>query len=210
MKKKIVLLTLAAFTLAALFAGVALAQTPPAADHPKGPALFQAFLEKLAANLGVEQSKLVDAVKQTELQMVDEAAQQGKLTTEQAQKIKDRIEQGKFFPMGHFPGPRNGAKAKFRGKQLDELAQALGINADELKAELQQGKKIADIAQEKGLTMDQLGQKLLDARIQAIQQKVKDGKISQEKADEIIKKLQNAAQHRGFGRFGPPAAEQAK
>lgn len=30
MKKKIVLLTLAAFTLAALFAGVALAQTAPA------------------------------------------------------------------------------------------------------------------------------------------------------------------------------------
>lgn len=210
-EEKIVLLTLAAFTLAALFAGVALAQTPPAADHPKPPALFQAFLEKLAANLGVEQSKLVDAVKQTELQMIDEAVQQGKLTSDQAQKIKDRIEQGKFFPMGLFPGPRNGAKAEFRGKQLDELAQALGMSADELKAELQQGKKITDIAQEKGLTADQLHQKLLDARIQAIQQAVKDGKISQEKAYEMIKKLQNAPQHRGFGRFGPPpAAEQAK
>ncbi len=90
-------------------------------------------------------------------------------------------------PLGLAFGPRNGAKAEFRGKQLDELAQALGMSADELKAELQQGKKIADIAQEKGLTADQLRQKSLDARIQAIQQAVKDGKISQEKADEMIK-----------------------
>lgn len=207
MKKKIVLLTLAAFTLAALFAGVALAQTSPAADQPKAPAFFQTFLEKLAANLGVEQSKLVDAVKQTELQIVDEAVEQGKLTSDQAQKIKDRIEEGNFFPMGHFPGPKN---AGFRGKQLDELAQALGMNADELKAELQQGKKITDIAQEKGLTADQLRQKLLEARIQTIQQAVEDGKISQEKADEMIKRLQNAPQDGKFGRFGPPPAEKTE
>ncbi len=210
MKKKIVLFTLVAFTLAALFAGVAMAQTSPAADQSKVPAFFQAFLEKLAANLGVEQSKLVDAVKQTELQIVDEAVQQGKLTSDQAQKIKDRIEEGNFFPMGHFPGPKNGPKAGFRGKHLDELAQALGISADELKAELQQGKKVADIAQEKGLTADQLRQKLLEARIQAIQQAVKDGKISQEKADEMIKKLQNAPQHGGFGRFGRPPVEKTE
>ena len=198
MKKKIVVLILAAFTLAALFAGVALAQTAPAADQSKAPAFFQTFLEKLAANLGVDQSKLEDAVKQTELQIVDEAAQQGKMTSDQAQKIKDRIEQGNFFPMGHFPGPRDGAKAAFRGN--DELAQVLGMSADELKAELQQGKKITDIAQEKGLTADQLRQKLLDAKIQAIQQAVTDGKITQEKADEMINKLQNAPQKWGFGR----------
>lgn len=209
MKKKI-LIGLAVLTLMAVFAGAALAQTSTASSQPKMPMLFQTFLEKLAVNLGVEQSKLVDAVKQTELQMVDEVVQQGKVTSDQAQKIKDRIEQGNFFPMGHFLDPRNGAKAEFREKQLDKLAQTLGMSTDELKAELQQGKKISDIAQEKGLTADQLRQKSIDARIQAIQQAVKDGKISQEKADEMIKKLQNAPQHKGFGRFGPPAAEQAK
>ncbi|MGB9792896.1 MAG: hypothetical protein ACPLTR_10035 [Thermacetogeniaceae bacterium] len=63
------------------------------------------------------------------------------------------------------------------------------MSADELKAELRQGKKLSDIAREKGLTMEQLRQKLIDARIQAIQQAVKDGRISQQKADKIIQRL---------------------
>ncbi|MBE3587629.1 MAG: Fis family transcriptional regulator [Thermoanaerobacteraceae bacterium] len=208
MKKKI-LIGFAALALVTLFVGVALAQTSTAADQPKPPAFFQSFLEKLAANLGVDQTKLVDAVKQTELQMVDEAVQQGKMTSDQAQKIKDRIEQGNFFPMGPFHGPKDGTKAgagNFMGKQSDVLAQILGMSADELKTELQQGKKISDIAQEKGLTMDQLHQKVLEAKIQAIQQAVKDGKITQDKADKLIQRLQNAPQGRGFGHFGPPAS----
>ncbi|MQL52364.1 Fis family transcriptional regulator [Desulfofundulus thermobenzoicus] len=206
MKKKIVI-ALAALALVTLFVGAALAQTSTAADQPKPPAFFQTFLEKLAANLGVDQTRLVDAVKQTELQMVDEAVQQGKMTSDQAQKIKDRIEQGNFFPMGPFHGPKDGKEAgEFAGKRLDVLAQVLGMSADELKTELQQGKKISDIAQEKGLTMDQLHQRLLDAKIQAIQQAVKDGKMTQDKADKLIQRLQNAPQGRDFGQFGPPAS----
>ncbi|MCS5697181.1 MULTISPECIES: Fis family transcriptional regulator [Desulfofundulus] len=207
MKRKVAVIIAVAFAAVALLSGVALAQT--AGDQSGVPAPFQVFLEKLAANLGVEQGKLMNAIKQTELQMVDEAVQQGKLTSDQAQKIKDRIEQGKFFPMELFHGPKDGEKAgEFAGKRLDVLAQVLGMSADELKTELQQGKKIYDIAKEKGLTMDQLHQKLLEARIQAIQQAVKDGKISQDKADKMIQRLQNAPQDRGFEHFGPPASDE--
>lgn len=191
MKRKI-LISFVVLALTAVFAGTALAQTTAAAGQPKMPALFQNFLAKLAANLGVDQSKLVDAVKQTELQMVDDAVQQGKITSDQAQKLKNRIEQGNLFPMGF---PKNRAKnGEFTGKRLDALAQALGMSADELKAELKQGKKIADIAQEKGITMEQLRQKVLEAKIQIIQQAAKDGKITQDRADKMIKKLQDAAQ----------------
>ncbi|MDQ0286623.1 CRISPR/Cas system-associated endoribonuclease Cas2 [Desulfofundulus luciae] len=208
MKRKVAVIIAIAFAAVALLSGVALAQNAPAGNQSGVPAPFQVFLEKLAANLGVEQGKLMNAIKQTELQMVDEAVQQGKLTSDQAQKIKDRIEQGRFFPMGLFHGSKDGTKAgagKFMGKQMDVLAQILGMSADELKTELQQGKKISDIAQEKGLTMDQLHQKLLDAKIQAIQQAVKDGKIPKDKADKLIQRLQNAPQDGGFEHFGPPA-----
>ncbi|HHW42230.1 MAG TPA: hypothetical protein GXX25_00140, partial [Desulfotomaculum sp.] len=47
---------------------------------------------------------------------------------------------------------------------------------------------------------------LLDAKIQAIQQAVKDGKMTQDKADKLIQRLQNAPQGRDFGQFGPPAS----
>ena len=198
MPKKIIVAAVSLVLAAALFAGVALAQD----SAPAKGWFFQAFLEKLAANLGVDQGKLQEALKQTELQMVDEAVQQGRLTSEQAEKIKQRIENGQLFPLGPSYGPRPdrepGFKKGFAGKNLDVLAQALGMSTDELKAQLQQGKKISDLAQEKGLTMEQLRQKLLEAKIQAIQQAVKEGKISQEKADQLIEKMQNMGPHKGW------------
>lgn len=103
LKPKKTVALLLALCLILAFAAPALADSgqPAAPNSPKLPALFQSFLEKLAANLGVEQSKLVDAVKQTAKQLVDEAAQQGNLSSDQAQKLKERIDEGKVFPLAH-------------------------------------------------------------------------------------------------------------
>jgi ribosomal protein S13 len=81
------------------------------------------------------------------------------------------------------------------------------MSQDELKAQLEEGKKIDDIAKEQGITMDQLREKMREAKIQAIQQAVKEGKISQDEADKLIQRLQNAPQERGFRHFGPPASD---
>lgn len=197
--KKKVLLVLISLALVGLFAGVALAQDSTGANRPDAdaPAFFQAFLEKFASALGVDRDKVVAAAKEAGKQVVDEAVQQGKMTPEQAEKIKNDIDQGRFFPC---PFPRHGAW--WGGPRLDAAAQALGMTVDELKAELEQGKRISDIAKEKGLTEEQLRQKVVEAKIQAIQQAVKEGKIPQDRADKMIKRLQNAPQGKGF--FGPP------
>ncbi|MDI6907722.1 MAG: hypothetical protein QMC81_09625 [Thermoanaerobacterales bacterium] len=212
MNRKIVGIALAAVLLAAaLFSGVALAQSDTSAE--RGP--LQTFLEKLAANLGIDQAKLTDAVKQTQLQMIDEDVQQGRLTSDQAEKIKAQIEAGQpaFGPFGPRPFGRHEAGLMGNGR-LDAVAEALGMTVDELQTELEQGKKLSEIAQEKGVTADELHKKMVEARIQAIQQAVKDGKISQDRADEMIQRLQNAPQREGFGRlgppFGPPAAGQTE
>lgn len=200
LNRKLVGIVVAAAVLAtALFSGVALAQSDSSAAC--GP--LQTFLEKLAANLGIDQAKLTEAVKQTQLQMIDEDVQQGRLTSDQAEKIKAEIEKGQlcFGPFG-----RHGAGFMGKGR-LDAVAGALGMTVDELQAELQQGKKLDEIAQEKGITADELHKKLVEARIQEIQQAVKDGKISQDKADEMIQRLQNAPKPGDFGRFGPPPVE---
>lgn len=65
------------------------------------------------------------------------------------------------------------------------------MSQDELKAQLKEGNKIADIAKQQGMSVEQLRQKVRELRIEAIQQAVKDGKLTQEKADQIIKRLQN-------------------
>lgn len=203
MKKKIIVAIVVVLALAALvLPGMALAQNTTADQGQGKEQLFQTFVEKLAANLGIDAGKLLDAIKQTGLQMVDEAVQQGKLTSDQAEKMKERIQQGQFIPFGPFGRPEGGPMG---GKHLEDMAQILGMSADELKTQLQQGKKIEDLAQEKGLTLEQLHQKMVELKIQEIQQAVKDGKISQDKADEMIQRLQNAPQDKGFGfgHFGP-------
>jgi polyhydroxyalkanoate synthesis regulator phasin len=196
------LLALVTLALLGVFAGAALAQTQSTQGQlgAHAPAFFQTFLDKFASILGVDKEKIIAAAKEAGKQTVDEAVQQGKITAEQADRIKARIDEGQFFPH-----PFLGRKAPgLGGPRLDALAQALGMTTEELKAQLKQGKKISDIAQEKGLTREQLRQKLLDARIQAIRQAVEEGKISQEKADEMIQRLQNAPQGKGFGHFGRP------
>ncbi|MEW6276311.1 MAG: Fis family transcriptional regulator [Bacillota bacterium] len=200
LKKKIALFTLIAFALVTLFAGIALAQTgerqsPDKQNQSGPPVLWQTFLGKLAANLGVDQERLQEAIRQTTQQMVDEAAQQGKITPEQAEKIKARLQNGPgFFGFIRKGWPEAGEGRKgwrAKGKNLELLAQILGLSADELKAQLKEGKKISDIAGQQGMSMDQLRQKMQEARIQAVQQAVKDGKLTQEKAEQLIQKIQN-------------------
>ncbi|MGQ9531664.1 MAG: hypothetical protein ACUVTQ_02540 [Desulfotomaculales bacterium] len=201
MRRK-VLLAVVTLALLGVFAGAALAQAQSTQSQlgANAPAFFETFLDRFASILGVDKDRIVEAAKEAGKQTVDEAVQQGRITAEQANRIKARIDEGQFFPCP-FPGRKAPGLA---GPRLDALAQALGMTTDELKAQLEQGKKISDLAQEKGLTVEQLRQKLVEARIQAIRQAVEEGKISQEKADEMIQKLQNAPQGKGFGHFGRP------
>ncbi len=209
MKRKILMATLAALVLTALFAGIALAQAAPNANTDKVPQFFQTFLDKFAANLGVDKERVTEAIKQTQQQMVDEAVQQGKMTPDQAAKIKEKLQNDQWF-FSPFFGHKHFGHKQARGGNAALLAQALGMSEDELEAQLKEGKRIDDIAQQQGISMEQLHQKMKELRIGTIQQAVKDGKITQEKADELIQKIQNAPQHKGFRPFGPPAAEQAE
>lgn len=199
LKKKIALFTLIAFALVTLFAGIALAQTGDQQSQDKqnqsgSPVLWQTFLGKLAANLGVDQERLQEAIQQTTQQMVDEAVQKGKITPEQAEKIKARLQNAPgSFGLIRKGWPKAGQGKGWHAKDanLETLAQTLGLSADELKAQLEEGKKLAAIAEQQGVSMDELREKMQGVRIQAIQQAVKDGKLTQEKAEQLIQKILN-------------------
>jgi len=162
--------------------------------------LYQSFVSKLAANLGVDQSTLTTALDTTRKQMLDEAVQQGKITQEQADKISSR-ENGCFcglgFLNGKFKGHGNFKREGLKGqgfpgigRNLDGLADVLGMTADELKAEMQSGKKIGQIAAEHGMTADQLRQKMIELKKDEISRAVADGKMTQDQADKILQKLE--------------------
>ncbi len=176
---------LAVVILAGVLAGAAFADSTQAYQFKDG-ALYDSFVAKLAANLGLEQDKVSTGLEDTKKQMLDEAVQQGKLTREQADKIaagKGMCLRGLDFGQDREPIFND------RVFKTDGLAGILGMTDEQLKTELQSGKKIDQIVSEHGLTMEQFKQKMIESRKEAIAKLVTDGKITQEQADRMLQKL---------------------
>jgi len=92
---------------------------------------------------------------------------------------------------------------------FDAAAEALGLTPEQLFAELHAGKTLAEIAEAKGVDLQKVCDAMKAAQVEAmkaaIQQAVKDGKLTQEQADWLLKGLELGfmPMGRGFGRgFG--------
>jgi hypothetical protein len=68
-------------------------------------------------------------------------------------------------------------------EMIAAFAQKLGITVDDLNARLAKGETMAQVASSKGLTVDQFRTLMTDARNQALDAAVKNGKLTQEQAD---------------------------
>ncbi|MDD2553901.1 MAG: hypothetical protein PHP51_04955 [Desulfotomaculaceae bacterium] len=165
---------------------------------PDRKALCQSFITKLAANLGVDEGALTTAIETTRQEMIDEAVQNGTITQEQADRMAQMRADGICDWFG-FPGGKGGHGGRGPGQILDDLAGILEMTADELKAEMDAGKKLDEIAADRGLTMEQVQEKMKETAKARIQQKVTDGKITQERADQMLQRLE---QGKGFGGQG--------
>lgn len=88
-------------------------------------------------------------------------------------------------PMG------NGARMDgyFAGSMPKVIADALGMSVDELQAARSEGKSVADLAKEKGVKVDDLLDKMITSRKADLNQLVKDGKMTQEQLDAMLKNM---------------------
>lgn len=110
-----------------------------------------------------------------------------------------------WFGWGHgFGFGRGGSWEDF-----DAVAKALGLTPEQLFVELHSGKSLDEIAKEKGVDLQKVYEAMQAARIEAmkaaIQQAVKDGKLTQEQADWLLKGFELGFMPKGrfFGRgFG--------
>ena len=177
---------LAAVIFAGAVTGIAFADSDQKTGLSKD-TLYRSFISKLAVNLGVDQDKVTAALDTTIKQMLDEAVQEGRLTQEQADKITANKDFG-FSGLGFL----HGKKHKFigNGRNLDGIANALGMTTDQLKTELQSGKKMQQIVTGHGMTMDQFRQKMLELKNDEISKAVADGKITQDQANQILEKME--------------------
>ncbi|MEM7095821.1 MAG: hypothetical protein AAF567_22655 [Actinomycetota bacterium] len=108
------------------------------------------------------------------------AIESGRITPEEADEIRAKIAEGQ----GRFQ-ERRGDRQAARAEKAGQLADALGVTTDELKAAFQDGQSIADIAASAGADLDAIAADMIAAATARIDQALADGRIDSEKASEI-------------------------
>jgi hypothetical protein len=169
------------------------------------------FMQSLAKHLGISTEKLQDAAKAAAIDQIDAALADGRITKEQADAAKARIQSGdaplllgpRFrdggpgFGFRHGPGFGFGPRPGFGFHHFGELGEAaakyLGLTEAQLHEQLRAGKSLAQIAKDKGKSPDGLKQALHDAVKQDLDAAVKAGRITQAQADEALARFDERA-----------------
>ena len=115
----------------------AVAATGAAADGEDGP--FGNFLTKVADKLGISEEQLEMAIQDARLETIDEALAEGRITEEQAAKMRERVQEGaSLFPKR--PHHRPGA-----GVIVDSAAQVLDMEKAGLVEQLKDGSNVRQL-----------------------------------------------------------------
>jgi hypothetical protein len=158
-----------------------MAQSEEGTPGPDG--LRENFVARLAEKLGIGQDELESAVQETQLELLDEAVAAGRIDEERAGRIRERIESGEGFAFGFgggHHGPGHGHHV------LEETAEFLGIERSDVLAGIEDGQTLGEIAAANGSSAEALVDHLVGELTTRVNEKVAEGDISQERADEIL------------------------
>ena len=145
-----------------------------------------AALDTLAENLGISREQLDVALRQTGLDLVDQALADGRITEDEAARIREAIESGElpfFFGGGH--GFHRGP-GFCPGANLEEIAEFLGVEREVIVGGLQDDESLAQIAEANGSSRDALVDFLVGKVEERVNEAVANERITQEQADEIL------------------------
>lgn len=166
----------------------------------------EAWQEAFANELGVSVDDLLPAAKAASIAAIDAAVAAGDLSEERATALKEKIDafEGngcRFFGHPNFGGG-HGFKAHFGGPLLSVAAEALGMEAGELKRALRSGDSLQDVASAEGKDYNTVKQAIHDAVKTRLDAAVAEG-LDQARADEILSKLDEALASGEFPQLHP-------
>ena len=168
---------------------------------------IESFLGRVADKLGIGEDELRSAMTEAEQDIIDERVAEGKLTAEEGERLRERIEnEGLLGPRG---GPLEGQRGRFCDGVLDCIrdrvrdhvhdqdgrlpmeaaATVLGMEPEALLSELQEGKTLAQVAEE-SMSVDEFTVALLAQVQQELDALVADGKLTEEQADAIYDRVE--------------------
>lgn len=183
LKRKIAAGTAALLAVAGGGAAIAATQLSPKQES-------QTVLNDAAKELGVSASDLSAAIKGALEKRVDAAVAAGRLTKEQGNDLKQRIESGDFPLLGFGPGPGGFEHHEMLGG-LDAAAAYLGLSEDQLRAQLESGKSLAEVAKAKAKSVDGLIDALVADAKKHLDEEVAEGHLTKSQAEQMLSRLED-------------------
>jgi transposase-like protein len=149
-------------------------------------------LAAIAQEHGVSEQALKDFMKKQMTQRIEAGVKAGKLTAEQAEKMRaDMDKRVTSMINGEAPMHRgHGGQHKMDNSALLTL---LNIEKETLRSEMKAGKTLVVIAQEHGVSEQALKETIIGQMNQRIEDGVKSGKITADKAEQMKANLEQHA-----------------
>jgi hypothetical protein len=190
-------IVLPAAGLAAVIIGVAAVEAAPSpsasANGSKNYA--QVFVDKLAGILHLTPAQTQDALKQAQLQTVDQMLADGKITKAQADAMKARINAGQGLGAVQGFGRHGGFKAEMtlmrdlKTAELNAAASALHMSTADLQSALRSGKSLSDLETQQKVSDSAVKAAMKSAAKGVLDKAVKAGTITQAQADSVLSRV---------------------
>ena len=184
--------------LAAVIIGVAAVEAAPSpsASPNASKNYAQVFVDKLAGILHLTPAQTQDALKQAQLQTVDQMLADGKITKAQADAMKARINAGQGLgAIGGFGRHGGGFKADrtlmkdLMTAELNAVASALHMSTADLQSALRSGKSLNDLETQQKVNDSAVKAAMKSAAKGVLDKAVKAGTVTQAQADSILSKV---------------------
>ena len=173
----------------------------------------QAVLADAAKRLGTDAEKLRAALAAAEDAQLDADVQAGRLTQEQADRIKQRRKEsgtvlgGPVFRHHHGPGFGRRMGRGPIGNVVESAAKAIGITEAQLIEQLRDGKSLSEVAEANNKAYADVKTAVRNAAKAELDAAVKDNRLTQAQADRILARLSarldDGGRFRGRHRHGP-------
>jgi ribosomal protein S20 len=185
--------------LAAAVVGLGAVEAAPSpSPSPSGSTNYaQVFVDKLAGILHLNRAQAQDALKQAQLQTVDQMLMDGRITKAQADAMKARINAGQGLnPIGGLGlrhvgglGADRGLRAELRTAELNAAAGALHVSAADLQSQLRSGKTLRDLEQAGGVSDAAVKAAMTNAARGVLDKAVKAGTITPDQENRLLSRL---------------------
>ena len=179
-------LAVGAVAMAAAAGGGALA-----ADAATPQEESQALLDDVAKELGVESSRLSEALRRACENRIDEAVESGELSDSEATELRGRLEAGEVPLLRGLHGS-GGHRGAHPGAGLDAAATYLGVTEAELRESLRSGDTLAEVAEEQGKSVEGLVAALVAEARARLDDAVESGRLTEARRDELAEGLEES------------------